>query len=285
MINLSEKFVLAVFHQNEKHFSWVRDKESARKTARETGAREDDVHSSKRRLAKEALKKISGAMGDAYDIYFKTTFPTGEKGQRLLPIVLVNDFENKMKELDDGVRSAREEFLQDYPLWIQEARERLQKLFREDDYPPVSEMANRFRISYTILPLPSVMQTSYLPYEIERIVKKYIQEDNEKKWNTMITDIWDRLQTPIAHMVERLGDKDNKFKNSIVTNIKEICETLGVLDINGGAGIEEMRAKIERLFSNINPDDLRDNRKIRNQTLQQAEVVLAEIKERRKIII
>ena len=66
MEDLSKKYVLAFFHQKQKGFTWVKDKETAKKAAAEAGAREQDVHASKRRIAKEALQEISTLMDKAY---------------------------------------------------------------------------------------------------------------------------------------------------------------------------------------------------------------------------
>ena len=58
------------------------------------------------------------------------------------------------------------------------------------------------------------------------------------------------------------------------------------LNPNGDTKLETMRAKLEQKIAGIDPEALRDDRKVRTQTFRIAESLLAEIEtERRKISI
>ncbi len=75
-------------------------------------------------------------------------------------------------------------------------------------------------------------------------------------------------------MSERLSDPDNKFKNSLVENIKDLCELLPKLNITHDPELDAVVNEIQSKLTMNYPQTLRDNDVIRNKTAIEAQKIL-----------
>lgn len=86
-------------------------------------------------------------------------------------------------------------------------------------------------------------------------------------------DLWKRFRAPIEAMVERLKNPENKFKDTLVTNVQDIVEVLPTLNITGDTALDQLVADAKKL-TEVAPDLLRHNKRIRSETAAQAEAML-----------
>jgi hypothetical protein len=83
-------------------------------------------------------------------------------------------------------------------------------------------------------------------------------------------DPYERLYAHINRMVERLSEKDNVFRDSLVTGLAELCQILPALNLTGDARLEELRKRAERMVCDLDPQDLRDKPSVRRSVARQA---------------
>lgn len=155
MANEMQQKLLVVRLHISKWNPWGYDKQTADRVALEEGAKKGDVHTTKRKISKDAIKKITDIMSNAYSYHLEMTMPSGTEGDRLITTDLYEKYCNKMGEYKNQLNAALDEFVPQYPTWVAEARERLKGLFKESDYPSVSQIKGKFSITYNFLPLPS----------------------------------------------------------------------------------------------------------------------------------
>jgi len=75
-------------------------------------------------------------------------------------------------------------------------------------------------------------------------------------------------------MADRLHDADAKFKNSLVTNLRDLCALLPRLNLKDSKELEEMRRQVEKKLCRIEPNALRSNKQIRSQVASDASDIL-----------
>jgi len=93
-----------------------------------------------------------------------------------------------------------------------------------------------------------------------------------------MTDLWLRLYKVVEHMVERLSKTEHKFKNSLVTNITELCELLPKLNITDDINLNTTLNEIRTKLTEFTPTTLREDSAIRNKTAREAETILNKMK-------
>lgn len=284
--SFEKRFIIVRFHQNAKGLGWARDKEAARKVAQESGAKDEDVHSTKRRFAKEATQSIRDALNKAYNFNKRNSIATGEDGERLMPASFISEYETAMATLNENLKRAKAEFLPHYPEWIEEAKQRLKKLFKAQDYPTMEEMRRNFTMSYSLIPIHNPNADFGFSRSVEASIRRGITDEIERMKAAGSLDLLNRMYEAMARMVERLGKADSIFRDSIVGNLKDICEAVKFLNPDGNTDIESIRKKIEDKLSGLDPKDLRDKRKIRLQAFNEAKEISEEIEQaRRKILL
>lgn len=67
---------------------------------------------------------------------------------------------------------------------------------------------------------------------------------------------------------------DPRFHDSIVGNIKELCEIMKDMNVAGDAEIEKMTKQIASTLGKLNPDELREDKKARKAAADSADEIL-----------
>ena len=264
--------------------SWVYDHEAAAELADQKGAKKGDVHTTKRRLAKEATKPMTDITTAAYFYHTAVTMPTGNKGERIITTNLYETYNAKMQEFKTQLENAKAEFAPlYYSKWVPESKERLNGMAKDEDYPPVEKVLERFQMSWSFLPLPtSCALPSTLLAEQAESIRKSVEQEMESLQKNAMKSLWDRMYDAVAHMAERMGSEGKLF-GSVIGNVKDLTELLKSLNFSNDPELESLRQKVEARLSGFDPEDLRKNRTIRNQVAEEAKAIAFEISTKRKL--
>jgi len=280
---VNDNILIVRLHQS-RWSPWGYDKQAAKETAQKEGAKEGDVHTTKRKISKEAIKKITDILSKAYAFHIENTMPSGTEGDRLITTNLYEKYVQKMDEFKSQFYAEVEKFIPQYPQWIQEARERLKGLFKEEDYPTVNEIRSKFSMTYHFLPMPSSdhISVNLLNGQLSK-VKQSVEEEMKRIQETAMKSLWDRIYENISRMAERLSDKDAIFRDSLIENVRDLCEVLKSLNFKNDPDLEAMRQRIETRLAGADPEVLRKFRNVRLEVAQEAKAIVAEISEKRKL--
>ena len=58
-------------------------------------------------------------------------------------------------------------------------------------------------------------------------------------------------------MAEKLSDTKSIFRDTLVTNMQDVCDVLKRLNVTGDKDLEQMRYMVENTLANNNPESLR----------------------------
>jgi len=285
MANMEER-VLIVRLSISRWNSWTYDKKAAEQVATSEGAKKEDVHTTKRKISKKAIQEITDLMNKAYIYHISVTMPSGSEGDRLITTDLYPQYCEKMESFKQHISDAVAKFIPEYPQWVAEARERLQGLFKESDYPSVDQISNKFSMKYSFLPLPSVnnLVVNLMNGELSKI-RQSVTEEMNRMSETAMKSLWDRTYDAIAHMAEILGNADARLHATLISNVKNLCDVLKSLNFSNDPDLEAMRLRIETRLAGHDPEELRKHRSIRLEVAQEAKAIVAEISEKRKLRI
>ncbi len=238
---ITERAMLAAVHIS----IWTavkHDRKISRDVASQHGAHQGAGRYNKQLLrGADKLDELRTLAGQIRQYFYKITLPWSDEGFRLLPSNFYFDLMAKIREFESSFEQGVESFLTVYPQYIDQVRPELNGLFREEDYPSVDKLREKFGVKLEILPIPSggdfrvqmsVEEQARVSREIDANVRQSLTRGTE--------DLWKRLREVVSHMVDRLNEPESRFHASLVTNVFDLVEILPRLNVNGDAELNRL---------------------------------------------
>lgn len=219
-------------------------------------------------VAYKALVAMAGSIRTAH---YANTLAWSDEGWRLLPVDNYMTYTAWFREQQRAFQSSLSDFLYEYPGMRADAATKLNGLYRTEDYPSTQDMAARFKLEVQYSPVPAVgdIRVDLATDQIAQI-EVSINERIETATRTAMSDAWERLHTCVAHIADRLSDPDAIFRDSLIRNAREVCDSLKRLNITNDPALEAMRVQVLTELTRHDPDVLRDTPRIRQQTADKA---------------
>lgn len=274
MKNLSEKALLVNVTINQ----WTARK-SDKKVSKQI-ERQHNAHKAgnfnKILIAEDELKKIQNMAQATREFLYENTLPWGDNGDRLLPVTNYFEFLNQFKDYKTRFETAVDRFIMEYPVLKAEAQRRLNGMFQDTDYPPVSNVRQKFDMSISFMPI-STTDDFRLEVDAEEVnnLKSQIESEINNRITQSTKNILARIKEAVSHMVERLSIKDAIFRDSLVENIRELISLLPRLNFTNDRDIADVLESMKTLL--VNPDELRNGSKLRNKKAKEAQAILDKI--------
>jgi hypothetical protein len=227
------------------------------------------IHVSKRLLESKKLLEIKGLDFDAMDYVTGCCLPF-EKGIHFLPLALVEQVEAELRAYEQKRNQLIQEFVDEYPGLLEEARKPLGGLFDERDYPSPSQARAQFnmRWNYLSLSTPGKLATlnpGLFRAELEKI-ERQMQESYEE-WHSL-------LRVAMADLVERLREslcpspdgKAKKLTESSVQNLQNFLQTFSFRNVTDDAELEKICAEVKQIMGGVTVEQLRESENLKSKT-------------------
>jgi hypothetical protein len=275
---ITERAMLAAVHIS----IWTaikHDRKVSREVAEQHGAYAGAGRYNKQLLREaERLESLRSLSGQIRQYFYKITLPWSDEGYRLLPAHFYFELTTKMREFEQAFAQQVEEFLAVYPSYIDQVRPELNGLFREEDYPSTDKLRNKFGVRLEVLPIPSGNDFRVTLSEEEQArVARAIDENVRQSLQKGTEDLWTRLKSVVAHMVERLNEPESRFHASLVTNIGELVDLLPRLNVNQDEELNRFAGEIRDRLCGFTARDLKKNEMLRAATANDAAQILTEM--------
>lgn len=222
-----------------------------------------------------AIKELTQLTNEARRYHYYHTLPWSDEGARLCPSVLFLDHKLKLNEYERMFWGKVQNFKDHYEEYKLAAKQFLNGMYKETDYPPLSELSNKFNFQITVSPIAnsSDFRNTLVKSEYEKISRQYDDMLQSAVQNAM-KDVWTRLYTVIKHMADKLKDEDAIFRDSLVGNIVQLTQLLPKLNVANDTGLESMRKEIERQLADSDPTRLREDNSYREDTAKKAQEIV-----------
>jgi hypothetical protein len=229
----------------------------------------------KRLVDKAFLEPINKAVNNFRTEHYKLTLPWTDEGARILPSEMYFDYMSKAREMRLNVEEIIEERLLSYDQEIQASKKRLGGLYSPLEYPSKEEIRKKFGVSLHVYPIPSGEDFRVsLSASEEKEIKNDIEESVKTATEQAMKSLWKKLYDSVNKVVERLSDPENKFKDSLINNLIELCEILPRLNITDDSNLENMRREVETRLCAYLPDALRSNTAERERAFKEAKNIM-----------
>ena len=257
------------------------DRKVSRDVANQHGAQERAGRYNKQLLMGAArLEDLRTLAGQIRQHFYKVTLPWSDEGLRLLPSHFLFDLTARMREFKTDFSADVDQFLDVYPSYIREARAELGSLFREEDYPSVDKLREKFNVNLEILPISTGddFRVTMSAEEQARIARE-IDANVRQRLTKGTDDLWKRLRDVVSHMVDRLNEPESRFHATLITNIHDLVSLLPQLNVNQDPDLERFATQIRARLCNYTAQDLKKDDLLRTSTAAEAAGIVAEMDE------
>jgi hypothetical protein len=235
----------------------INEKQVEEEAEQKHGTKKGMVRATKHLLPEDALDDCNQRSSKARKYFYQNTLPYDDKGWRIVKTNNYFDTLKTLREMISEIEIADRNFLAQYPALREQVRADLNGLFKESDYPDVEEVKKRFYAKVKTLPLPDV---SNYPGDMQSIMddlSKDLEEREKEITTNAMNDVWGRLYGVVKKAADTLSDKESSFKDTLITNISELCEVLPRINLMDDPDLERMRQEVISKLTNYNPEDLR----------------------------
>lgn len=254
------------------------DRDITEEVARTHGAKGDVGRYTKFLIDREKLKAVQSVANEIRNTFWSNTLPWDDNGTRLLTNDNYLVCMEKIGALKSKFEDAVTEFKDIYPSLIEDAKKKLNGMFKETDYPRLSDIAAKFGIDVELVPLPDTadLRIGLSEDEVARI-KADIERRTEERLEEGMKDLWSRLHDRISHVAEVLGNRDAVIRDSLIENLVEICDLAPNINVAGDKELNRLCAKIKTEVGAYSGKRLRSSNRLRSAVTESARINVGEV--------
>lgn len=183
----------------------------------------------------------------------------GEAGFRIVPVELKHDHTKALALRAQEHKDTVEAIMAEYDDLVATAPTRLGGLWKPQFFPDKECAMADFVFDVNYLPIPS---NNRWDGWVDGLAEESIR------------DVKDRIQLVLVRMVDKLKDPDAIFRDTLVTNIREVCKIAGDLNIYDDQSVSEVIDRCKAEFGAMDPQLLRENRASRDKAAETAASII-----------
>ncbi|CAN7777379.1 hypothetical protein LJR296_007763 [Cupriavidus necator] len=198
-------------------------------------------------------------------------------GVRLLPTDMYMEVADRQRQFQDEFNAATAVFLADYPRLKDEAREALNGLFDDADYPTQAELAKKFGMRLAMLPFPDASQFDIaLPANVLDGLKTEMDQRVLGAVKTANDDLVGRLFEAVQHFANRLYGATN-VRLDVADKVRELSALLPKLNFSGDPALTRILEDTQQNLARHSGLDLRNSTELRKQVAEKAMEIEAQM--------
>lgn len=268
------------------------DRKISQKVAAEHGATENVGRYNKNLMPIEAstYRACHDLRSEARAFFNNETLPWLDMdGTRIVASTNFLNLSEGMRERRLKIENADKLFLDEAPTLFERARFCLNGMWKAEDYPTGKKLSKKFSFALKFFPMPDA--ADFRVKELTDEVKQQAAADIQQGIEGAIGDLWDRLDQVVTHMASRLANKKmcdckackgrefktDEFHDTLVENVRNVCDIIPRLNFTGDPKLEECRKQILAGLAQFEPQQLRDSQSLRETIAERAEQIQKEM--------
>jgi hypothetical protein len=255
------------------------DKEKSKEVTEAAGATADAARVNKHLVAKETLAPITKAADVVRRHFYDNTLPWKDNGDRLMPRMAFEKFIEAHELSVSLFHMAAENFItKSYAEARERAQFRMGSMFKEDDYPMPETLWSRFYIRMDMDPVTEAGDFRVTMDDATTdLVWKAAEAQQLDRLAKASGDVWKRLADTLGHFADRMQG-DVKFRESTLTDLIEVAETLPLLNFTNNQAIFDICGEITNRFTRLDAKVLRTKPEVRAAVCSEAQEIMDRIR-------
>jgi hypothetical protein len=232
-------------------------------------------------LPRVAVRNIQRAISDLRTFHYANTLPWQDDNVRILSSGNFFQYQQGIAARRAKLEEVVEEFVGNYPKWLDHARKTKKGLFDETQYPTASGIRDHYRVNVTFLPFPNVAD---FRVDIDAKELDGIKRQTEQALSDALASanqhLIDRLYERVYLLYSALNNPEKIFRDNTVTSIMETADLVERLNVTSDSRVASAVAASRAALQDVRPDMLRNSPDFRNKVaLRCAELLTAFKKE------
>lgn len=263
------------------------DREITDEVNRTHAAAADAGRYNKALVSPHALAEITSIANRARKLHYARSLPWLDDGTRIMSAAGYLEFAKELRDIRAEFDGAVSKFVSGYGDYVDDARRRLNGMFKESDYPAPEHIAGRFRFERRIWPLPVAADFRVEVGDSEQAaIRAEIEAQTQAAITGAMRDAFRRIAETVGAMAAKLaefkpasgkGDKaQGIFRDSLVENVRELVAVLPSLNITGDAKLAELTERMRDLCQ-ADADVLREHADVRKDVADKAAAIAADV--------
>jgi hypothetical protein len=246
----------------------------------------------KQLIAKEALDEINALDSQARTVWIKYTSAGRKEGERILSNMFYTPCTTELRTIQAEREIAVQKFKSNFIQFKEDQKKKLNGLFREEDYPTLQELDDKFDMLIDIQPMPDAAEfvvAGIVDEEVKRIEaaraeqsKKMVADAMRETCTRLLETITGTEKKPglIQKLAkfEKLGSSvKHPFRDTAISNIKDMLDLLPGLNLTNDPKINDIADRIRKELVSLSCEDLRNDDTLRETAINKADALADEI--------
>lgn len=260
-MSMSEKAILIALEISA--FSITRtDYKVTQKAINDAHAKQKSGKFHKRLILSDVYNKYKNVENRARTYLEERTSPFMGK-MKVLPIVELEEVQNKLREFRFEAEALRDEFIDggDYEASVKDAKNHLGSMYNPDDYPDPEVVRSKFRFNVSTMPMPE--GKGYLPLDLEQESLDELEEELEQSYVTahknLTVKLLQRIRGQVEHMAEKLSGEEKHLKWTLVQNMRDMVDMLPELNIHDDPDVSQLIDSVRDDLCQFTVKEMRDD--------------------------
>jgi hypothetical protein len=218
--------------------------------------------------------------------HYKFSVNWSAYGVQIITVAMYQDYcaamDAGIAEVDEAVRDFIENHYENERDRMRQYMEdhNLGRFYNPAQYPSKAELYDRFKVSYSVAPMPRIdgFPLDLSEHEIENLQSK-MEADMKSSTDEVIKNLAGRIHQVVSHMatsleesrVDAKGNETSKiFRDSLVENVREIADLIPKLDPTGNGTFDTYAREIKNKLCKYSADGLRKIGSVREDVAKDA---------------
>lgn len=205
----------------------------------------------------------------------QTVLPWDRDGTGLLPGLKFFDYTSTSSDFRIEWDAAVNTFVQNYPAYLNEAKQTLNGLFNPDLYPYPSEVRSKFSFIVQPEPVPVADDLRISLSDSERQqLQSQMEERLQQATEAAQKELLHRIAQPISKLVNSLANPDAPIREGHLTRLHEVLKDVEAYNLTSDPQISALKTEILQQLGTYSADSLSSHQVLRQAAADKAQAIL-----------
>ena len=255
------------------------DKQVTREIALKHGVNSKAGRYQKKLIDSPLYKAITDAGQYGRDKFYAYTLPW-QQGTSIVNIKALDVLNDEIAKAETLFADSVDAFINAWPTLVENARETLGPLFKQEDYPSEAEVRSKFGITFTVAPIAKDSHfdgiAEVVGSEVAKELAEKLTKQQTEQWQKATKSVWIRLYDALKHAHDKLAF-GKRIYDSDLGNLQELTDLLPVLNVSDDPALDERRRELNSLLQTYSTHAVKD-KSTRSQCASDVNTILNKIR-------